>query len=100
MQQTMSTAMAGASAGLPVPGFSVRGLPGPAATIPLLAVAAGIAWLLPNTLVLTGYVAAPAPRRTTRWTSRPGITAAALGVVAALCLARLPNPGVFLYFNF
>ena len=87
----MLTAMAGRGEAVPL-----VDLPGPAATIPLLAAAAGIALLLPNTLILTGYIASPAQP----WAIRPQLTAAALGLMAALCFARLPNPGVFLYFNF
>lgn len=35
-----------------------------------------------------------------RWRPKPAFAALALGFVAALAFAKLPNPGVFIYFNF
>ncbi len=91
----MLAAMAGLTRGAPADDGAVI-------AAGLILAAAGIAFMAPNTLALAGYspdVATPlcpAPR----WRLPPGITAAALGVTAALCFGRLPNPGVFLYFNF
>ena len=88
-----ATAMLAAMAGIG-DAATPSSLPAPPIAVALLGTAATVAFLLPNTLVLTGYATA-APRRV-----RPVLTAAALGAIAALCLTRLPNPGVFLYFNF
>jgi D-alanyl-lipoteichoic acid acyltransferase DltB (MBOAT superfamily) len=38
--------------------------------------------------------------RPVRWRPRPALAALALGCIAAAAFAKLPNPGVFIYFNF
>jgi D-alanyl-lipoteichoic acid acyltransferase DltB (MBOAT superfamily) len=74
-----------------------------------LAIGVGIAIvvLLPNVLEMTRY-----PKSTpglpiehdgispVMWRPAPALTAAILGIVAAIAFAKLPDPGVFLYFNF
>lgn len=92
---TMLAAMAGVGMGAGM--GEALAMPGPLITGGLLAGAAAIAGLSPDLLSVTGH-----GDGVPRWPAwlRPGATAAGLGVVAALCVARLPNPGVFLYFNF
>ena len=117
----MLAAMAGAVPGTPVPD-----VPGPVIGWIVVAGAAAIAFLMPNVLQLARYPEAyvgaegashpgeatdsrPVGPRTTAHhpiLARPGIArhaalaAAALGVLAGACFARLPDPGIFLYFNF
>lgn len=94
-----SVSMAAAGAMLAaMAGFGNGASPDLLVSTGLILVAAGIAFLLPDTLALTGYAPDAAPRP--RWNLPPGASAAALGVIAALCFGRLPDPGVFLYFNF
>ena len=68
---------------------------------------AAISFLLPNSIELVGYSHSmpndprdhvplnPVVRRPS-----PAVIAIALGVMAAFAIAKLPDPGVFLYFNF
>jgi len=63
--------------------------------------------LLPSALELAGYpdstpglpIEADGLRKV-RWRAPAFATAAGLGVIAAFAIARLPDPGIFLYFNF
>jgi len=74
-----------------------------------IAIAAMVAFFLPSSLELARYPhaipggeyeAAEAPLKPRRWPLSPPVTALLLGVVFAIVLAKLPDPGVFLYFNF
>jgi D-alanyl-lipoteichoic acid acyltransferase DltB (MBOAT superfamily) len=72
-----------------------------------IAVAGAIAFLLPSSLELARYPDSTpglelesAPLKPARWPVKAVGTAVLLGVIAALSIARLPDPGVFLYFNF
>jgi D-alanyl-lipoteichoic acid acyltransferase DltB (MBOAT superfamily) len=72
-----------------------------------IGVAAAIALLLPNSLELVGYGQSMpnaesdhVTLRTLVWRPAPALAAVVLGLVAALVIAKLPDPGVFLYFNF
>ncbi len=70
-----------------------------------VAVAAAVALLMPSILEFTGYHALleTGQIRAARWEAvwtRPVFAAASLGVIAALCATRLPDPGLFLYFTF
>jgi hypothetical protein len=74
-----------------------------------MAIAALVAFLAPSSLELARYPhaipggeyeAAEAPLKPRRWPLAAVGTAAILGVVFALVVAELPDPGVFLYFNF
>jgi len=92
------TTMAGAGSGVAIPS-------GPA--LLTVVVAAAMAFLCPNSLELAGYPASipdaeaeTAPLVPVSWRLPAGLTAVALGAAAALAVARLPDPGVFLYFNF
>ena len=72
--------------------------------------AAAVALLLPTALELAGYTqpapsarpvaARPVAARLRAARGAPALAAVLLGVVAAFCVARLPDPGIFLYFNF
>jgi hypothetical protein len=68
-----------------------------------------MAFFLPNSLEVAGYphrvpdalsAAEDAPIRKLDWRIAAPAAAAMLGVVAAVVIAKLPDPGVFLYFNF
>ena len=74
-----------------------------------IAIAAMVAFFLPSSLELARYPhaipggeyeAAEAPLKPRRWPLSPPVTALLLGVVFAIVIAKLPDPGVFLYFNF
>jgi alginate O-acetyltransferase complex protein AlgI len=72
-----------------------------------VAVAAAIALLPPNSIELVGYEHAmpnaqsdQVPITPVSFSLAPGLVAVALGIVAALVIAKLPEPGVFIYFNF
>ncbi len=95
----MAAAMVGAG------GDAAAPMPGPAALT--VAAAALLAWLAPNTAELAGYPASvpgaeveTAPLAPCRPLLPAGLAAAALGAAAALALAKMPDPGIFLYFNF
>ena len=71
--------------------------------------AAGLAFLAPNSQEIAGYPhhipdaqyeRDEAPIRDRLWKGSPVAAAALLGVILAVVLAKLPDPGVFLYFNF
>jgi alginate O-acetyltransferase complex protein AlgI len=91
-----------------VPGVSGAGAPGlglQAFGWVAVAVAAAVALLMPSILEFTGYHALleTGQIRGARWEAvwtRPVFAAASLGVIAALCATRLPDPGLFLYFTF
>ena len=66
-----------------------------------------ISFLLPNSIELVGYAHAMpndpsdhVPLKAVNWQPYPALVAFGLGVIAALAIAKLPDPGVFLYFNF
>jgi D-alanyl-lipoteichoic acid acyltransferase DltB (MBOAT superfamily) len=66
-----------------------------------------ISFLLPNSIELAGYVhmmpndpSDHVPLTAIRWRPRPVLVAIGVGALAALAIAKLPDPGVFLYFNF
>ena len=66
-----------------------------------------ISFLLPNSIELVGYAHAMpndpsdhVPLKAVNWRPYPALVAFGLGVIAALAIAKLPDPGVFLYFNF
>ena len=75
----------------------------------LIAAAGGIAVTQPNVLALARYpqglAEAPAPATRPAFDLRrlagsPVMASVCLGLLAAACIARLPKPGVFLYFTF
>jgi D-alanyl-lipoteichoic acid acyltransferase DltB (MBOAT superfamily) len=79
----------------------------PAVSWLALGLTAAIALLLPNALELVGYEhempnaeSDQVPLRPVDWRSAPGFVVLALGVIAALVIAKLPEPGIFIYFNF
>ncbi len=92
------------------PGLALTaGIPATAADWLGVAIAAAIAFLLPNSMEIAGYphkvpdatsAAEDAPIRPRTWRIAAPATAAILGVIAALVIAKLPDPGIFLYFNF
>lgn len=72
-----------------------------------VATVAAISFLLPNSIELTNYAHAMpndpsdhVPLKPIAWQPPPAIIAVALGAIAALAIAKLPDPAVFLYFNF
>jgi D-alanyl-lipoteichoic acid acyltransferase DltB (MBOAT superfamily) len=84
-------------------------IPGTAADWLGVGVGAAIAFFLPNSLEIAGYphkvpdalsAAEEAPITPRTWRIAAPATAAILGVIAAVVIAKLPDPGVFLYFNF
>jgi len=97
-----ATAMLAAMAGF---GGASASPSGPA--LASIAAAAAMAFLAPNSLELAAYrqrlapaAAEAAPLAPCRLRIPRPVAAAALGAAAALALAMLPDPGVFLYFNF
>lgn len=87
---------------------------GAATTWCLILAAGAVAVAMPNALELVGYprrLPGPAQPEELPRDIRPvrvlpdraygpALASVALGLLAALCLTRVPNPGVFLYFNF
>jgi alginate O-acetyltransferase complex protein AlgI len=72
-----------------------------------IAAVAAISFFLPNSIELAGYAHAMpndpsdhVPLKAVIWRPSPALVAVGLGVIAALAIAKLPDPGVFLYFNF
>jgi alginate O-acetyltransferase complex protein AlgI len=66
-----------------------------------------VTFYLPNSIELAGYVHSapnfesdPVPVRRVKLRVAPELVAILLGLVAALVMAKLPDPGIFLYFNF
>ena len=70
----------------------------------LIVVAMAIAVGMPNVLRLTRYpeglITEEAGAPVGRLAKYPVLVSVCLGLVAAACIARLPEPGIFLYFNF
>jgi alginate O-acetyltransferase complex protein AlgI len=69
--------------------------------------AAAIAFLLPNSIELVGYAHSMpnaesdhVPLNPVKWRPARQLVAVTLGLIAALAISKLPDPGVFLYFNF
>jgi alginate O-acetyltransferase complex protein AlgI len=72
-----------------------------------IAAVAAISLLLPNSVELVGYTHSMpndpsdhVPLNPVLWRPSPAVAAFALGVIGAFAIAKLPDPGVFLYFNF
>ena len=90
-------------------GTSLVGLPDRLLGWLVIALAVAIATRLPNVLELARYPAglqdqaAPPPRRgfdLHRIAAQPVLASICIGLLVAACIARLPKPGVFLYFTF
>jgi hypothetical protein len=72
-----------------------------------LAAVAALSLFSPNSIELVGYAHSMpndpsdrVPLNPVRRRPSSAVVAIALGVVAALVFAKLPDPGIFLYFNF
>jgi alginate O-acetyltransferase complex protein AlgI len=72
-----------------------------------IAAVAAISFLLPNSMELVGYAhvmpndpSDQVPLKPVTWRPPAAVIAVTLGAIAALVIAKLPDPGVFLYFNF
>lgn len=72
-----------------------------------IAAVAAISFLLPNSIEIVGYAHSMpndpsdhVPLNPVLWRPSAPVAAIALGAIAAIAIAKLPDPGVFLYFNF
>jgi len=72
-----------------------------------VAAVAAISFFFPNSIELVNYAhempndpSDHVPLKPITWQPPPAIIAVTLGAIAALAIAKLPDPGVFLYFNF
>jgi D-alanyl-lipoteichoic acid acyltransferase DltB (MBOAT superfamily) len=90
-----------------VSGASLAELATPAVAWLALAAAAALAVFAPSALELAGYPDSvpglpveDAPLTPFVWKAGPVATAVGLGAMFAFVVAKLPDPGVFLYFNF
>jgi alginate O-acetyltransferase complex protein AlgI len=85
----------------------VQSIVGPAVAWIGIGAAAATAFLLPNSIEIVGYAHSMpnaesdhVPLNRVKWRPAPQLAAVALGLIAALAISKLPDPGVFLYFNF
>jgi hypothetical protein len=91
----------------PTQAHSMAELPTPWVGWLAIAGVAALSFFSPNTMELAGYVHSapnfesdPIPIKPVRVGLPPEAVAIALGLISALVIARLPDPGIFLYFNF